>query len=128
MSDALKEYFAALKRLQDRGEKITNDAVSIEAGRGKGTIKPSRPVFKDLIAAIDNAKKAEASEEDCLSASVKKLNDEVKDLNRRLNDSLGREISLIRQLRNLKVELREVRGGAVVPILGAAGKQAQKAK
>ncbi len=126
MSDALKEYFAALKRLQDRGENITNDAVSIEAGRGKGTIKPSRPVFKDLIAAIDNAKKAEASEEDGLRASVKKLKDEVKDLNRRLNDSLGREISLIRQLRNLKVELREVRGGAVVPIIGAASKQAQK--
>jgi hypothetical protein len=60
MADILKEYFAALGRLKEgkpvnvpKGTRITNDSVSLEAGRKKGTIKKSRPIFSDLIEAID---------------------------------------------------------------------------
>ena len=55
-SDPLADYFEALDRLQKGrprivplGTKITNDAVSLEAGRKKGSIKKSRDLFKDLI-------------------------------------------------------------------------------
>jgi len=37
---------------------ITNDQVSLEAGRGRGSIKKSRPVFAELISAIEKASKA----------------------------------------------------------------------
>ena len=64
----LDDYFAALERLKKgtskivpKGTKITNDAVALEAGRGKGSIKKSRLVFADLIAAIDEAAKTQAS-------------------------------------------------------------------
>ncbi len=46
MADILQDYFDALERLKTgkpvnvpKGTKITNDSVSLEAGRKKGTIK-----------------------------------------------------------------------------------------
>mgnify|MGYP000194508144 CR=1 FL=1 len=69
MPDILKDYFEALERLKKgkptnvpKGTRITNDSVSLEAGRKKGTIKKSRPIFSDLIEAIDAAAKAEAKQ------------------------------------------------------------------
>lgn len=38
-----------------KGSKINNDNVSLEAGRKKGTIKKSRPVFNELIEEIKKA-------------------------------------------------------------------------
>jgi hypothetical protein len=65
---AIDDYFAALERLKSgrpiivpKGTRITNDAVALEAGRGKGTIKKSRPVFAKLIAAVEEAAKEQAS-------------------------------------------------------------------
>lgn len=62
MAYVLVEYFEALDRLKNgtpklvpRGTKITNDSVALEAGRGKGTIKKSRPMFQALISDIDEA-------------------------------------------------------------------------
>jgi hypothetical protein len=51
------KYFAALERLKARGEPISNDAVALEAGSGRGSIKKSRPAYAELIAAIDAAAK-----------------------------------------------------------------------
>lgn len=58
----MKEYFEALTRLREgtstivpKGTKITKDAVSLEAGRGKGSIKKSRIQFAELIKCIDEA-------------------------------------------------------------------------
>ncbi|HJV88284.1 MAG TPA: hypothetical protein VJ698_22635 [Noviherbaspirillum sp.] len=58
-TQALADYFDALARLKAgqplrvmKGTKITNDAVALEAGRGKGSIKKSRQVFQPLIQAI----------------------------------------------------------------------------
>lgn len=49
-------YFSALERLIKNvpvnvplGTKISYDAVSLEAGKSKGSIKKSRPIFTDLI-------------------------------------------------------------------------------
>ncbi|MEK6290834.1 MAG: hypothetical protein V4793_05485 [Paraburkholderia tropica] len=50
MSDAMTDYYAALERLKKRkGARINNDTVAIEAGRKKGSIKKSRPLFAQLI-------------------------------------------------------------------------------
>ncbi len=64
----LAEYFEALARLKagrpvriQKGTKITNDSVALEAGRGKGSIKKSRPVFSELIAAIAAAADEQSS-------------------------------------------------------------------
>lgn len=68
MSDIVEEYRKALDRIKKGkplrvlpGTKITNDSVSLEAGRKKGTIKKSRPIFADLIAEIQAAIEVEAS-------------------------------------------------------------------
>ncbi|MEL0642375.1 hypothetical protein V6260_17385 [Pseudoalteromonas aliena] len=65
---SLLEYFEALERLKNgsptnvpRGTKITNDSVALEAGRKKGSVKRSRPVFKALIEEIEQAKETKSS-------------------------------------------------------------------
>lgn len=64
----LAEYLEALARLKagrpvrvSKGTKITNDSVALEAGRGKGSIKKSRPIFSELIHAIDAAADEQSS-------------------------------------------------------------------
>jgi hypothetical protein len=76
VAEALDLYYKALKRLEEgtsivlpAGTKISNDAVSLEAGRKKGSIKKSRPGFSDLIAAI---KKAQENQRAPLVKSSKK--------------------------------------------------------
>lgn len=107
MSDILKDYFEALERLKickpvnvPKGTKITNDSVSLEAGRKKGTIKKSRPIFGDLIEAIDAAAKvdAKANPVDEMRARL----DEAKAQSTRYRalweEALSREVSLVKQL------------------------------
>jgi hypothetical protein len=107
MSDILKDYFEALKRLKmckpvnvPKGTKITNDSVSLEAGRKNGTIKKSRPIFSDLIEAIDAAAKADAKAKpiDEMRARL----DEAKAQSTRYRalweEALAREVSLVKQL------------------------------
>lgn len=60
MSKAIKEYFDALERLKSNkpinisiGSPINKDTVALESGRARGSIKKSRPMFADLIKAID---------------------------------------------------------------------------
>lgn len=62
MSEALDLYYKALNRLKKgtsivlpAGSKISNDAVSLEAGRKKGSIKKSRTGFSELIKEIQKA-------------------------------------------------------------------------
>jgi hypothetical protein len=112
VSDILKDYFDALERLQrgkpvkvPKGTKISNDSVSLEAGRRKGTIKKSRPMFHQLIAAISSAANAEA--EDSPNDGLRERLDQAKAeaaRNRVLwEESMAREISLFREL----LEVRE---------------------
>ncbi|MGF6568614.1 hypothetical protein ABH945_000690 [Paraburkholderia sp. GAS333] len=115
MTDSLAEYFAALGRLKNRKEKINNDTVSIEAGRKKGSIKKSRPQFKALILAIEDA---QTSAENPKADETKELDDakeNAKSLERQLNASLCRELSLAREVFQLRKELAALRGGSVIP-------------
>lgn len=105
MADILKDYFDALVRLKrgkpvnvPKGTKITNDSVSLEAGRKKGTIKKSRPVFSDLVAAINAAATTEAKPADEMRARLDQAKTEASRYRTMWEESLAREVSLVKEL------------------------------
>lgn len=105
MPDILKDYFDALERLKrgkavnvPKGTKITNDSVSLEAGRKKGTIKRSRPVFSDLIEAIDDAAKAESRPQDEMRERLDQAKAEAARYRAMWEEALAREVSLVKEL------------------------------
>lgn len=105
MSSAVAEYFDALDRLKKgrpdivpRGTKITNDSVALEAGRKKGTIKKSRPVFQALITAIDEAAKLHSLPRDEAKVQLQAAKDEAAKYRGLWEEALCREVSLAKQL------------------------------
>lgn len=105
MPDILKDYFEALERLKKgkpvnvpKGTRISNDSVSLEAGRKKGTIKKSRPIFSDLIEAIDVAIMTEAKPRDAMRAHLDEATAEAARYRMLWEEGLAREVSLIKQL------------------------------
>lgn len=105
MPDILQQYFAALERLKTgrpvnvpKGTKLTKDSVSLEAGRKKGTIKKSRPIFSDLIEAIDVAGKVESKPRDESRERLAQAKDEVARYRTLWEEALAREMSLVKQL------------------------------
>lgn len=105
MSNVLSDYFEALERLtKDRpinipkGSKITNDNVSMEAGRKKGTIKKSRPVFKELIDAIDTAASVQSQPLDLTKAALDAANAKAAQYRTLWEEAMSREVSLVKQL------------------------------
>lgn len=117
MSDAMTDYYAALERLKKRkGARINNDTVAIEAGRKKGSIKKSRPQFTGLIEAIDAASAVAGRPKRELTDRLNRAKGDAKDLQTQLDESLTRELSLLRQVFNLRKELASLRGGSVLPL------------
>lgn len=103
--DILDDYFNALDRLikgkpkrVDVGTKISKDAVALEAGRKKGTIKKSRPVFHDLIIAIDAAASAKSDPVEKKKEQLSQAKAEAKKYRSLWEEALAREISLVKQL------------------------------
>jgi FtsZ-binding cell division protein ZapB len=116
------KYFAALERLKARGETISNDAVALEAGSGRGSIKKSRPAYAALIAAIDAAEKERAAAK-VAADPTPGLRAQIEELTRRLDQSLDRELSLFHELYDLRKENeqlknanRELKMGRLVPV------------
>ena len=110
MSDALNEYYLALERLKNgspervaKGTKINNDAVSLEAGRKKGTIKRSRPVFDDLIIAI-SAASLESRPESVHKEQLALAKAETAKYRVLWEEALAREVSLVKQLWSERAE------------------------
>jgi predicted nucleic acid-binding Zn-ribbon protein len=101
------KYFAALERLKARGEPISNDAVALEAGSGRGSIKKSRPAYAELIAAINAAAKQQA-EAKVASDPVPGMRKDIEDLTRRLDQSLDREVALLHELYDLRAEVKQL--------------------
>jgi hypothetical protein len=121
--DNLTEYRTALNRLKDglpknvpKGTKITNDAVSLEAGRGKGSIKKSRAVFAQLIADIEAAAKEQSLPKRVVEQQSDRLKSEVKELRTQLDAALSREMSLVYELFEVKHALAKISGSNVIPI------------
>lgn len=110
MYDALNEYYLALERLKNgspervaKGTRITNDAVSLEAGRKKGTIKRSRPVFEDLISAI-SAASLESRPESVHKEQLALVKAETAKYRVLWEEALAREVSLVKQLWSERAE------------------------
>lgn len=103
----VEKYYAALERLIARGESINNDAVALEAGSGRGSIKKSRPAYAELIAAIDAAA-AQQAEIKVASDPVPRLRMDVEDLTRRLDQSLEREVALLHEVYDLRAQVKQL--------------------
>ncbi|KHA77244.1 hypothetical protein NC77_20355 [Janthinobacterium lividum] len=103
----VEKYFQALQRLIDRRARINSDAVAIEAGSGRGSIKKSRAAYTDLIAAIDAAalKQEEAADTDPVSS----LKEQKTNLVRMLDGALEREVALLSEVYDLREEVRQLR-------------------
>lgn len=125
MASALTDYFEALERLKKgqplvvpKGSKITYDAVSLEAGRGKGTIKKSRPIFADLIKAIAEAGAEHPNAQDEVKWKLASVKDSAKKYRALWEEALAREVSLLMELYEVKKALAELTGEKVIPIRG----------
>ncbi len=120
MSSTLSDYFKALERLEKGksinlppGTKISNDTVALEAGRGRGSIKKSRPVFCSLIKAINDAAAAQALPKVDAKARVKKHRNTAEKYRQLWEAALARELSLIHELHELKTELSKLKSNKV---------------
>lgn len=121
----LDDYFAALSRLikgqpkiVPKGTRITNDSVSIEAGRGKGSIKKSRVLFATLIQAIDDAALKQASPSREQKERLIRVKAKAEKYRQELESALAREISLLYELYETKKKLAVLTGDKVIPIRG----------
>lgn len=99
------DYFEALERLKSdspinvpKGTKITNDSVAIEAGRKKGSIKRSRPIFKALISEIDRAKESKPSATLELEAKLSKEKQKVLEYREKYEAVLAENLMLLKTL------------------------------
>lgn len=122
-NELMAPYYAALDRLTAakpqvvaKGTKISNDAVSLEAGRKKGSIKKSRLVFAGLIAHIELAAAAEGSSQKTQVQIADKAKKKVHDLQRELDAALGREQSLLMELFETRTKLSKLTGEGVLPL------------
>ena len=109
----LDHYYAALNRLKKnkpivvpKGTKITNDAVAMEAGRKRGSIKKSRPIFRDLIAAIKYASNQTTTPQDALRLKYTMAKNNAKKYKDLFESAIAREISLIKEVHELKKEIK----------------------
>lgn len=123
MNQPLDDYFEALNRLKagtplrvPADSRITNDAVALEAGRGKGSIKKSRPIFADLIAAIDAAAGEQVQVVNKDKTALEKAKQKTAEARQALDAALAREVSLLNELYELKKQLAALTGGNVLPI------------
>jgi len=122
-----EEYYAALERLKvgrpkvvPKGSKISNDAVSVEAGRGKGSIKKSRDVFADLIGAIALATVEQSRPAIQQKQRLAKTRDVAEQYRRDLEAALAREVSLLKELYEVRKRLARLTGDKIIPIRGQA--------
>jgi len=122
MTQPLNDYFEALERIKNdtpnivaKGIKITNDAVALEAGRQKGSIKKSRAVFYELIEAIEKSA-LEQAQNNKSDDKLKKAKDEVAQYKQSWEASLAREVSLLNEIFELKKQLATFNGSNVFPI------------
>jgi len=112
--NTMKEYDDALERLIANkpirvpiGTKITNDAVSLEAGRKKGTIKKSRPQFTELIAKIELAANKQKAPIKDYKAQIEKYKSKYKEQRILYEQALNRELMYLERINELEKRLPE---------------------
>lgn len=119
----LKLYNEALDRLiagkpvnVSKGVRINNDAVSLEAGRGKGSIKKSRAGYAALIARIDAAALTQSQPKRDAADRAHRISARAADLEKQLDAALGREMSLVYELLSVRKQLASLTDEKVIPI------------
>jgi len=124
VANILDDYFAALERLRKgrpnvvpKGTKITNDAVALEAGRGKGSIKKSRRIFSDLVEAINQAAAEQSRPRDEIKDRLNVVKHDVQKYRSLWEEALAREVSLLNELYATKQMLASLTGENVLPFL-----------
>ncbi|MEJ2795300.1 hypothetical protein WAE56_17980 [Iodobacter sp. LRB] len=120
---SLQDYFDALERLiagkplyVPKRTRITNDAVSMEAQRGKGSIKKSRAVFADLIKAIETAANEQSNPKVQEREKLLRAKSNADSLRLQLDAALTREVSLLKELYETRQKLAKMTGDKVIPI------------
>ena len=130
MHNIHQDYFDALERLKNdnpinvpKGTNITNDSVSLEAGRKKGTIKKSRPFFSDLIESINKAAKSRIRPDDEVRQRLVETKAEIGRYRVLWEEALAREVSLVKQLWDERdawaKERAALTGSTIAPIRNA---------
>jgi len=116
MSSTMQEYFDALDRLiinkpirVPKGTKISNDAISLESGRKKGSIKKGRAEFEPLIKAINEAKKIQKTPLQKSKEESEKYKVKYEDYRQLYEEALNRELMMIERIDSLEKELREIK-------------------
>jgi hypothetical protein len=114
------DYYDALERLKtnkpeilSKGSyKINQDTVALEAGRGRGSIKPSRLQFEALIGAIENVADIynnkdleKLNKAKALAARYKSERDEFRD---NYHAALNREVMLLRRVSDLEKQVNQL--------------------
>ena len=116
---ALKHYKEALQRLVNNkptlaefktyGFTINNDTVALEAGRKRGSIKPSRHTMLALIDAIqlaeEDRKKNQKNPTEIKIDKIGKMEADIETLRMKYQASLNREAMLVKQLRKLEEDI-----------------------
>lgn len=121
--DVTEEYFAALARIESgrpkivaKSDRITNDLVSIEAGRSKGSIKKSRPQFSILLSAIREAAAEQAVPQNSNEERARKNQRTIDSLSTQLDAALARENSLVLELYELRQKMAHISGERILPL------------
>lgn len=125
---SIEDYWRALDRIIRnvpvvvvKGAKITNDLVSLEAGRKKGSIKKSREQFKELIAAIEAESYKQNQSLNKPKHALTRSKEEYKALRDQLDAALGRELSLLLELFEVKQKLSALTGQNIIPLRNNIG-------
>ena len=106
---AVDNYLSALERLKNntpvvlpKGTRISKDTVALEAGRKRSSIKKSRPQFASLIKEIELAASIQSKPEDDSKGYLDKLKSEKDHYKSLYQQSLNRELMLVKRLSDLE--------------------------
>ncbi|MEI8644077.1 hypothetical protein P4S60_00145 [Pseudoalteromonas sp. Hal040] len=125
---AIDNYYAALERLVSNcpevlvvGKyKINQDSVCLEAGVGKGAIKPSRgEEFRRLANNIRKAAsnyKAPESRLQKLESRLRKKKTQIEELEKNYLEALNRELILINKVKELEIRVSQFDGDVIKKI------------
>ena len=119
ISNAEKQYFEALNRLEKRGQKISLDAVAKEAGKKPSAIRKDR--MPSLVNAINKALEDQGGVSSNSALSLEKQRKEdyrqkYKHYKSEYHNALAKVVSLESQVWELKLELAKVRGDKLLDI------------
>lgn len=126
-NESLEEYWAALDRLVGgntiilpHGTPVSYDSVALEAGRGRGSLKATRPQHQNIRDAILRAATAQTKattpvSKASLKRKAKDQYDSTLHYKKLYNQTLARELMLLQRIAELEDEIEQLRGLRVVP-------------